>query len=113
MSTLEQGPEKGNLPEAHGPVLVMPVPRGKPSPWEFWRRRLFLVVFVLFCLELGIILTLAPWSWYWTNNSLLLNFPRLREFLMSGFVRGLISGLGVTDIWLAIAEAVRYRDHVD
>ncbi len=110
MGAFEQGPQKGNLPEPHGPVLVMPPPRRGPSPWELWRRRIFLVIFILFCLEVGIILTVAPWSSYWSNNLLLLNFPRARDFLMSGFVRGLISGLGVTDIWLAVAEAVRYRE---
>lgn len=110
MSSLEQGPQNGNMPEPNGPVLVMPSPRPRPSRWEIWRRRIFLVVFVLFCLEIGIILTVAPWTPFWTGNSLLTTFPRVREFLMNGFVRGLITGLGLTDISLAVTEAVRYRD---
>ncbi|MGA2905935.1 MAG: hypothetical protein ABSD98_19080 [Candidatus Korobacteraceae bacterium] len=110
MTSLEQGPQKGKMPEPNGPVLVMPPPPRKPSKWELWRRRIFLVVFVLFCLEVGIILTVAPWTPFWTSNSLLLSFPRVREFLMHGFVRGLISGLGLSDIWLAVMEAVRYRE---
>ena len=110
MSSLEQGPQNGNLPEPNGPVLVMPSPRPKPSRWEIWRRRIFLVVFVLFCLEIGIILTVAPWTPFWTSNSLLLGFPRVQEFLMYGFVRGLITGLGLSDIGLAVTEAVRFRD---
>jgi hypothetical protein len=110
MSSLERGPQNGNMPEPNGPVLVMPSPRPRPSTWERWRRRIFLVVFVLFCLEIGIILTVAPWTPFWTTNSLLAGFPRVREFLMNGFVRGLISGLGVCDIGLAVAEAVLFRD---
>ncbi len=113
MSVLEQGPQKSNVPASNGPVLVLSAARRKPNSWELWRRRIFLVVFVLFCLEVGIILTVAPWSPFWTNNSLLSNFPRLREFLMYGFVRGLISGLGVIDIGLAVGEAIRYRESVD
>ncbi len=112
MSSFEQGPQDDEVPEPKGPLLVMPPPHRKPNRWELWRGRIFLVIFVLFCLELGIILTIAPWTDYWTNNSLLLSYPSAREFLMSGFVRGLISGLGLTDIWLAIAEAVRYRESV-
>jgi len=110
MSSLEQGPQNGNMPEPNGAVLVMPSLPPRPGMWERWRRRIFLVVFVLFCLEIGIILTVAPWTPFWTSNSLLLGFPRVREFLMYGFVRGLISGLGLCDIALAVAEAVLYRD---
>ncbi|MGD0931777.1 MAG: hypothetical protein ABR902_14095 [Candidatus Korobacteraceae bacterium] len=110
MSSLEQGPQNGNMPAPNGAVLVMPSPRPRPSRWEIWRRRVFLVVFVLFCLEIGIILTVAPWTPFWTTNSLLAGFPRVRELLMNGFVRGLISGLGICDIGLAVAEAVLYRD---
>jgi hypothetical protein len=108
-----QGTQNGNLPEPNGPVLVLPPVRRKPTKWELWRRRIFLIVFVLFCLEIGIILTIAPWTLFWTNNSLLVNFPRIKEFLMNGFVRGLISGLGVADIWLAVGEAVGYSESVD
>ena len=113
MSSFEQGPQNGNVPGPNGPVLVMPTPPQQPNRWELWRRRIFLVVFVLFSLEIGIILTVAPWTTFWTSNSLLMNFPQVREFLLYGFVRGLISGLGLTDIWLAIAEAVRYRETED
>ena len=109
MSSFGQGPQGGKFPEANGPVLVMS-PRRRLSRWEVWRRRIFLIVFVLFCLEIGIILTVAPWTQFWTHNALLLRFPDARRFLMYGFVRGLISGLGLTDIGLAVAEAVRYRE---
>jgi hypothetical protein len=112
MSSFDQAPPAGMGPEHNGPILVMPPPT-KPSRWELWRGRILLVVFVLFCLEVGIILTVAPWTQFWTSNSLLLGFPQLREFLMLDFVRGLVSGLGLIDIWLAVAEAVRYRDSAD
>ena len=49
----------------------------------------------------------------WTDNSLLAGFPQVREFLTYDFVRGLISGLGLVDIWMGVAEAVRYRESVD
>lgn len=110
MTSLEQGPQNGNVPEPNGPVLVMSSPRRKPGRAEIWRRRIFLVVFVLFCLEIGIILTVAPWTPFWTSNSLLLALPRVRAVLMDSFVRGLITGLGLIDIGLAVAEAVLYRD---
>jgi hypothetical protein len=76
-------------------------------------QRIWLVVFVLFCLEVGIILTALPWTRIWTENSLLLGYPQIREFLMHNFVRGLVSGLGLVDIWMGVAEAVRYRETPD
>jgi len=110
MSALEQGPQDRNLPQPNAPVLVMPPPLPRPGKGELWRRRIFLMIFVLFCLEIGIILTVAPWTTFWTDNSLLAGYPKLREILMYPFVRGVVSGVGVTDIWLAISEAARYRE---
>lgn len=92
---------------------MMPPPARKPTKWQLWRGRIFLVVFVLFCLEIGIILAVLPWTRIWTENSLLVGFPQVREFLTYDFVRGLISGLGLVDIWMGVSEAVRYRESVD
>jgi len=109
MNAFADNPPGGTQPENNGPVLVMPPPE-KPNRRRLWVKRLWLIVFVLFCLEVGIILTVLPWTRIWTENSLLLGHPQLREFLMRNFVRGLVSGLGLVDIWLGIAEAVRYRE---
>ena len=70
------GPESQQPPP--GPVLVMP-PAKPPSRPHRWLQRLWLVVFVLFCLEIGIILTVLPWTRLWTDNSLLLASPRSRN----------------------------------
>jgi hypothetical protein len=94
---------------SRGPVLVMP-PAEEPKHPHRWLQRLWLVVFVLFCLEVGIILTVLPWTRLWTDNSLLLGFPAMKEFVNYGFVRGLVSGLGLIDIWMGVVEAVTYRE---
>ena len=111
MNSFDQDPPGGNLPE-NGPVLVMP-PHRKPGKLELWRNRLFLLEFIFVCLFVGIILIVGPWSSFWTNNSLLANYPQLRQILMYDFVRGLISGLGLADIWLAVTEVVRYSESPD
>jgi hypothetical protein len=101
---------RGSSPsEPDGPILVMP-PQEKPKRKGLWVKRLWLIIFVLFCLEVGIILTVLPWTRIWTENSLLLGHPQLREFVMQNFMRGLVSGLGLVDIWMGIAEAVRYHE---
>jgi len=92
-----------------GPVLVMPPPQG-PSRSQLWMHRVWLVVFVLFCLEVGIILIVGPWTRAWTESSLTSSYPAIHEFMMNGFVRGAISGLGIVDFWIGIARAVTYRE---
>jgi hypothetical protein len=91
-------------------VLVMPPP--KPTPTQLWIQRIWLAVFVLFCLELGIVLMVGPWTPAWSNNSLSNSFPAVHEFLMNGFVRGAISGLGLVDFWIGISRAISYRETV-
>lgn len=76
-----------------------------------WLQRVFVIVYVLFCIELGLVLVALPWmSSYWFSGGFLSQWPQLQRMLQSGFVRGAVSGLGLLDIWLGIVEAVRYRD---
>ena len=74
MSYFAEAPGPSNEPPPAGPVLVMP-PAKNPKRPHRWLQRLWLVVFVLFCLEVGIILTVLPWTQLWTDNSLLVSFP--------------------------------------
>jgi len=75
-----------------------------------WLQRLFVIVYVVFCIELGLALIALPWLPVWNNNRWLAHWPWLRHFLQLGFVRGAISGLGVLDLWLGLSEAWNYRD---
>jgi hypothetical protein len=109
MNSFDQGPAGDGAAE-NGPVLVMPPPHREPTRWEVWRNRLFLLELMFVCLVVGILLIVAPWTDYWSNNSLLSGFPQVQQFLLYDFVRGLISGLGLTDIWIAVSEIVRYRE---
>ncbi len=90
-------------------MLVMPPPV-RPERRSVWLQRSWLVVKVLFCLEVGIALTMLPWTQIWTTNSLLLGYPQIRDLLMQNFIRGLVSGLGLVDIWIGVAEAIHYRE---
>lgn len=75
-----------------------------------WLHRFWLVVFVIFCIELGLLLAVLPWTRVWSNNSLLAAYPGWRAIVHNDFVRGLITGLGLIDVWIGIWEAVHYRD---
>lgn len=90
------------------PVAPQPVNASTEVP--VWLQRLFVIVYVVFCVELGLTLVVLPWTWWWDGNSLLAYWPAVRHLLQHGFVRGAISGLGFLDLWLGISEAIYYRD---
>lgn len=100
----------GNAPEAPASEATAAAPARAEEHPPVWMQRTFLVIFVVLCIEFGLVLIVVPWTPAWTSNSLLGNMPRLRTLLDENFVRGAISGLGLMNIWLAISEAVHYRD---
>ena len=110
MNAFSDLPGEVHDPPQAGPVLVMPPP--KPTRSQVWMHRVWLVVFVLFCLEVGIVLMVGPWTRAWTDNSLAASFPRIHEFLTNSFVRGAVSGLGLVDFWIGIGRAISYRETV-
>lgn len=75
-----------------------------------WMRRLSLFILVAFCIELGMLLVVLPWTRLWSDNNLILNYPALRSFLQQNFVRGAVSGVGLVDIYLGIWEAWHYKE---
>ncbi|MGZ4816857.1 MAG: hypothetical protein ACXVZV_15695 [Terriglobales bacterium] len=88
-------------------AAVLPVPR-----YVVWSHRLSLVVLVVFCIELGMLLAILPWTTVWNQNSFIVAHPGLRSLVQNNFVRGIATGLGLIDIWIGIWEAVHYRDPV-
>jgi hypothetical protein len=75
-----------------------------------WLRRLTLALFVIVCVEVGLVLVVFPWTHVWTDNALLIKNVALRSLAMHNFVRGLVTGLGLINVWMGIWEAVYYRD---
>ena len=82
----------------------------RPAP--VWLQRLSLFILVLFCVYLGVLVTVLPW-WHslWDQNSFINAHPPLATILHNGAVKGVISGLGLLDIWIGISEAIHYRDY--
>ena len=74
-------------------------------------QRLSVVILVVFCLYIGVLVFLLPWTRYWNENPYLLSFSPFSRLLGSGFMRGLISGLGLLDIWIGVSEIMHYHEH--
>lgn len=100
-------------PAGSGPTLVPPRQQpeadGHPSV-VLWMHRISLVIYVIFCIEIGMLLAILPWTRVWTENGLVVAYPIIKAFLVQNFVRGAVTGIGLLDIWLGIWEAVHYRE---
>ena len=91
-----------------------PEPQGlEPQPHRVprWLERIELFLRVMLRLYIGLAICYAPWSQtFWDQNPLFLHFPPLADFAASGAVRGMVSGLGLLNLWVAFHDAIRYRD---
>ena len=63
------------------------------------------ILSVLSSLLVGVLLVVVPWTALWDANYLLQPYPSLRALLLSGYMRGTVSGLGLVNIVLALDEA--------
>ena len=84
----------------------------RASTGEIWARRLFLVTFVLLCTLLGVFLIVLPWRPEWVENPLFSGYPWIRALFANPFFRGLCSGFGVLDLWIAISETAHYHEDI-
>ncbi len=55
-------------------------------------------------LETGLLLVLIPWSGFWERNYFVESSARLGALLTSNYTRGAITGLGLVNVWAALAE---------
>jgi hypothetical protein len=75
-----------------------------------WLRYLELSVRVIVHLYLGLFIVLLPWTHFWSDNRLLIFIPHLASVALSGITRGIVSGLGLMNIWIAIHDAIHYKE---
>jgi len=91
-----------------GPEAVSSEPQQRIPHWLV-RTELYLRV--LLRMYIGLAICYAPWSQlFWDQNPLFVQFPTLSIYAANGAVRGIISGLGLLNIWIALQDAIRHRN---
>lgn len=80
-----------------------------PGRVPAWLQYLELSVRVVVRLYLGLIVAVLPWTHFWNSNHLLLAVPHLSFLALNGFTRGVISGLGLLNLWIAASDAVHFK----
>jgi hypothetical protein len=96
-------------------IPIRPAEEAQPEspddpPIPVWMQRANIVMKFLICVWLGMVVSVLPWTPAWSDNSLILSLPNLRAIVTLDFVKGVITGIGIIDIWIGIWEAVHYRD---
>jgi hypothetical protein len=87
--------------------------RGKHAPQRIprWLESAELFLRVLLRMYIGLAVCYVPWSrTFWDQNPLFVQFPTLSIYAANGAVRGLVSGLGLLNLWIAFHDALHHRD---
>ena len=81
----------------------------QPVSLRLMRIELFLRVTLR--ITIGLAICCAPWSHlFWDRNPIFLAFPALGNIADTGAVRGIVSGLGLLNLWIALQDALLHRD---
>jgi|SRR5579885_70548 hypothetical protein len=95
----------------HGPAGPAPPPvASEEHRTPAWLRRIDLFLRVVVRLYLGLLIVALPWTHLWTENHLFHLVPQVAALASNGAVRGVVSGLGLLNIWIAISDAIHYRE---
>lgn len=79
----------------------------KPPRFMRWHRRVLAFCLIVFAFELGLFLLVFPWLKSWERSWVPVHAQHFATLWMSHYFRGAISGLGLLNIYIALAEAVR------
>jgi hypothetical protein len=77
-----------------------------------WLERAELFLRVLLRIYIGVAICCAPWlPFFWDQNPLFTQFPTLSIYAANGAVRGIVTGLGLLNLWIALRDAVEKGKH--
>jgi hypothetical protein len=110
-STLAVSPASLPGPEIEPVVAAAPEPvPAVPQRIPRWLERFELLLRVMLRMYIGLAVCFAPW-WplFWDQNPLFLQYPTLSSFATNGVVRGIVSGLGLLNLWIALEDVLGRR----
>ena len=103
-SSIPGSPGAATLDSVSISPSVPPAPEGVPSKAHVVLSQ---VIYLLFCLEVGLVLLLLPWTLLWDNNYFFSLQPQHSEFWLSNYLRGAVSGVGLVNLWMGLRELRR------
>jgi len=109
LSTSSSNPAQPSLFPPAPPPLPESNPSNKSTPPRspFWLQQMVHFLFIYLRMTLGMVVCMVPWySPFWDSNPLFSQPSGLATFIGNGAVRGLVSGLGLLNLWIAIRDAM-------
>jgi len=83
-------------------------PNRAPQRIPHWLQQAERFLRVIVRMYLGLLVCCAPWyPPAWDSNPLFASSPWLTAFITHGAVRGIVSGLGILNLWIAVRDALR------
>jgi hypothetical protein len=80
-----------------------------PPPAYRWYHRLFAVMLATACLIVGAVLLAFPWTPSWEHNYFAGVTPFFRSWWNNFYVRGVVSGIGVVNLYISLVEVFRLK----
>jgi len=79
------------------------------EPRYRWYHKVSALIFIVFCLELGMFLVVFPWSDFWDRSFFSTLAPAWRLYWNNAYLRGAVSGLGIVNVYISLVEIYRLR----
>ncbi len=86
-------------------------PSAEPQRIPRWLQQAEHFLRVIVRIYIGLVVCLVPWfPPLWDANPLFAGSPTLEHLVTNGAVRGVVSGLGLLNLWLALREILHGPD---
>jgi len=108
-SSVNDSSAEGSIdrPAAPAPLNSNPDPEQSHQRIPHWLQQTERFVRVIVRMYIGLGICCAPWyPALWDNNPLFASSPWLSAFATHGAVRGIVSGLGLLNLWIAVRDAL-------
>jgi hypothetical protein len=90
---------------------LAPTPSAEQQRIPRWLQQAERFLRVIVRIYIGLVVCLVPWfPPLWDANPLFAGSPTVESFITQGAVRGLVSGLGLLNLWLALRDVLQGPD---
>ncbi|MFQ5718223.1 MAG: hypothetical protein ACE5IK_01625 [Acidobacteriota bacterium] len=66
------------------------------------------LTYILYCFYIGVLLVFLPWTPLWDANGIVARFAPVKAVVLTGSVRGAVSGLGGLLFIMGVIDAWRF-----